>query len=230
MKKLFSEEHLDQYLEYFSIPKKKFQNNRIVLAALFFFVGVLLATQSTRAIILIPIFMFFGYKMPYFSLANKKKKSDILKNFAFPKFIDTFLTLLDTQGNVYNTLKATVPHIKDPLSSKLQKMVEDIETGEDRRQPYIEFAQYVGSPEAFTTMDKLYQFDTEGIRKESLNTLESHIRNLNENKTKEVIDKEIRKTERFGFPPLIFAVIFVLSFMGIQFYYYGTTMSNYLNY
>src|SRR5690625_6360346 len=71
--------------------------------------------------------LFRSYKIPYIDLIRKKRRDNIIKKFMFPTFLRYFISLLDTQGNVYQTLRATVPYLSEPIKTEVIKMVVKLE-------------------------------------------------------------------------------------------------------
>src|SRR5690625_768134 len=201
---LVKEKYLNAYLEYFDRDKKQFTFYRIIYGSVLFFIfatGVLLL-QEYLWFLVTPIAFFIGYKMPYWSLISSKKKSDLTVSFLFPQFLQSFMALLQSSGNIYQTLKVTTDYINDPLKSELEKLVNNIEEG-NHRDDYMAFANFIGTNEAYMIMDMIYQFSEFGVKKEAINELESYVQSLQENKVNELIERKMLSVEKYGYTPKI---------------------------
>lgn len=223
---LLFEKDLDTYLEYFNKKKKNYTIFKWSLALLVFFIYALgaLFVKKYWLLILAPLFSFIAYRYPYFQMVMQKKRSDLLKSYLFPEFLRYFISLIHSSGNVYLTLKATIPYLKEPLRTEVQKLVKKIEVKNDRK-AYMEFADYIGSSEANLIMSMIYEFTEMGIKKETLAELSSYIDKLHENKTNELIDKKVRSMDIYSFPSVLLAAFFILGFAGTILVYYWTGIS-----
>ncbi|GAA2776160.1 hypothetical protein GCM10010451_68710 [Streptomyces virens] len=127
-----------------------------------------------------------------------------------------FISLLSTQGNVYQTLKATIPYIHEPMKSKLEKLVEDLDRQNiNNREAFLEFAESIGSSEAFMIMEMIFEFHEEGINKEDVQELENTINNLQQNKINELIEYKVNQMGKHANPILVYGLIFIFLFTGI---------------
>lgn len=226
MKELFIEKSLDFYLKFLNVDKKKFWAFRILLGAGLFLSMFLIFIMLKNPLFLIaaPILSYIGYKLPYFQIVGKKDQVDIVNSFLFPNFLRTFLSLLATQGNVYQTLLASVSYTEDPLKSELEKFVNKIEK-KNNRQSYLDFAAYIGSNEAFLIMSMIYEFSTVGTNKDMMTELERYIGSIQQNKTRELKEEKVRRIERHSNLPLISVVGLVLVFSLSLLYFYTANIS-----
>lgn len=172
---LFSEKYRDNYLEYFKISKKEFFKKRIITTSALLILHFIIMAKFYNHWLLIatPVVAYFGYKIPYYDLLKLKKHDDIIKEHMFPTFLRYFAVLIDTQGNVYQTIKATIPYMEEPLRSELVKLVKKLDSPDYKNHDaFMEFAEFVGSSESSMIMNVIYQFHEEGVKKAELHELE----------------------------------------------------------
>ncbi|MFD2658477.1 type II secretion system F family protein [Gracilibacillus thailandensis] len=206
------------YYSHFHIDEKKFFNKRLMMALAFFLIYavIIFRTGNVWLIAGVPIVMFIGFKIPYLELVSKKNQHDIIIQYEFPTFLRYFISLLSTQGNVYQTLKATIPYIHEPMKSKLEKLVEDLDRQNiNNREAFLEFAESIGSSEAFMIMEMIFEFHEEGINKEDVQELENTINNLQQNKINELIEYKVNQMGKHANPILVYGLIFIFLFTGI---------------
>lgn len=218
MTEILFEKNRELYYAHFHIDERKFFKKRLSTSLVFllFYVAVILSYKNIWLIAGIPIVMLIGFKLPYADLVSRKSKHDIIKQYEFPAFLRYFISLLNTQGNVYQTLKATIPYIHDPLRTELKKLVKNLEEHNvDNRDAFIEFAESVGSSEAYMIMEMIFEFHEEGINKEDVRELESTINSLQENKVNELIEYKVGKMTRHADPILVYGLVFIFLFTGM---------------
>lgn len=227
VKELLFETNLNSYLNYFKLEKKSFNSFRWILALFLFFMPILAGLflpghyshYKVLLIVLAPVVGFLGFKMSYIDLLLKKKNDQLLIEYAFPQFLRYFISLIQVKGNVYQALIATVPYIEEPLKSQVELLTKRIASG-NKREAYMDFADFINTSEASMIMSIIYDFSEDGIKSESLQALEQYIFNMYNNKMNELIDKKVNKMENYSKYPLIFSVLFVLSFVAVLFYHY----------
>lgn len=226
-----NEKDLDIYLQYFGKNRKKFMRFRYLYGFLFFLIGAMIAILINHyfAYLLLPILAFIGYKFPYVQLILNKRKKDLINSYIFPQFLQSFIALLNSSGNVYQTLVASIDYTNEPLKTELKKLVARIEKSNDR-DDYLAFANYVDTSEAFMIMDMIYQFSEFGIRKESLKELESYILSLQENKMEELIARKMQEMEKLGFIPIFISLFLVGGFAVVLFLHYMSDVMNSINF
>lgn len=221
IREFFKEDYLDTYLEYFNSDKKGFRITRIIYGLVFFLIFSLgfVLLKKYGLLLFTPLAFYLGYKLPYFALLKRKKQEELVVSFLFPQFLQSFMGLLSSSGNVYQTLKATVEYVNEPLKCELEKLVKNIEK-DNKREYYIFFAEFVGTNEAYIIMDMIYQFSEFGVKKESLESLRDHIQGLNENKVNELIEEKMLSGEKYGYMSIFIALIMILGYAGAIFLYY----------
>lgn len=231
IKDLLQEKNLDLYLDYFKQSKKNYMTLKWTFTVLFFILystGVMF-TQRYVFFLGLPVVVLFVNKYFYFNFVLRKKQSDLLKTYLFPEFLRYFRCLLGTSGNVYTTLQATVPYVKEPLKTELRVLIQKLER-KNERNPYMEFADVIGSSDANMVMSMIYEFAEFGICKEAIQELEQFIEKLHENKTNELIKKKVHQMDIYSVPSLLLAVFFVFSFAGVLFVYYMSQVTGMLTF
>lgn len=225
------EKDLDIYLQYFGKSRKKFMQFRYLYGFLFFLIGAMVALLFNHYLtyILLPIIAFVGYKVPYVQLILNKRKQDLINSYLFPQFLQSFLALLTSSGNVYQTLVASIDYTSEPLKTELKKLVARIEQS-NNRDDYLAFADYVGTSEAFMIMDMIYQFSEFGVRKDSLEELERYIYDLQENKIDELIQRKMLEMDKLGFIPIFISLFLVGGFAVILFMHYMNDVMSAVNF
>ncbi|GIN75115.1 flagellar assembly protein FlaJ [Bacillus licheniformis] len=228
---ILKEKHLNLYLNYFGKTRKSYEINKWLITFLVFFIYSMIVIFLKQFLIFLalPVVLLAANKFAYINLVARKKKDDLLKTYLFPEFLRCFICLLGVSGNVYSTLKATVPYVKEPLKAELQKLITNIERDNDRRH-YIEFANSIGNSEASMVMSMIHEFSEFGIQKDALQQLEQFIERLQENKTNELIERKVREMDKYSVPPVVLSVLFVLSFAVALFVYYMSQIQGSLNF
>lgn len=224
---LWKESYLDAYLDYFKKTKKEFKVTRLIYGSILFLIFAMgfLIMGEYLYLLFTPIAFFVGFKLPYYNLMSTKKKDDLIISFLFPQFLQSFMALLASSGNVYQTLKLTATYVNDPLKSQLEKLVANIEK-DNKREYYLEFAEFVDNNEAYMIMDMIYQFSEYGVKKETLEDLRSYIQGLDENKVNELIEKKVLSAEKYGYVGIFIGMFFVMGYAGTIFAYYLQDVMN----
>lgn len=227
---LIKEERLNDLLEFFAKDRKDFKKTRLIFGILFLILGFFIFFLHPKIpFLLIPLIGFaIGYKYPYYSLMSKKQRHDMLNSYLFPEFVQSFIALIPTSGNVYQTLLATYPYTKEPLKSRLATLIEKLQK-ENKREYYLEFADTLNSSEAYMVMDMIYQFSEYGVKKESLKELQNYMEEIHKNRIDEIINKKMAKMENLGYFPILITMIFVLGFTVIIFLHYWGQVSGSLS-
>lgn len=215
MNELLRETTRDEYLEYFSIDKHKFKRKRITTAFIYALLALalLLVTEKNLFIVLVPILGFLGYKMPFINLLAKKDQDALVREHSFPTFLSFFIVLISSHNNVYSALKATEEHINSPLKEELQKLIDALETSQDRREAYMRFANFIGKSTAVSAMDVIYQCDVDGVSRDALHDLEDLNDKLSANVRAMKLEKEANSIQKYGTPALALALGFVMIFV-----------------
>lgn len=214
------ENEKDMYFGYLQINPKKFTTRRIqyaIILALVLLFGYIMFEQVLMLIAL-PIAGYIGWKLPYIELKRSKSYQDILISYAFPRFLTYFICLIDTKGNVYQTLKATLPYLQSTIKIQVEKLIKAMEDNpENSRDAFVKFAEYIGTGEANMIMNTIYEFTETGISKDDLKELESMISSIEANKNRELIDYKVNESTRYAFIPIVASVIFIFGFVVIIF-------------
>lgn len=227
---LLKESLLDAHLDFFRKPKKKFFIQRILYGVIvsMLFAMIIMVLKTPIWLIATPATFYLGWKFAYFKLLYTKNNIDVKNSFLFPQFLQSFIALLPSSGNVYQTLKTTVNYTPDPLDKELVKLIKKIEQGNDRN-AYLEFAEYIGSSEAYMVMNMIYQFSEQGVEKESIQELERYIQNLKENKVDELIQYKMNASDKFGLFPILISLFLVGGFAAVIFLHYMRDVTDALN-
>ncbi|MFZ7947183.1 MULTISPECIES: hypothetical protein [Bacillaceae] len=214
---LINESRLNEHLAYFKKEKKDFMKVRIIYGLLLTLIGAMVIYRMGNLLyfIAVPFLFVLAFKYPYYNLVKNKKRIDNDNSYLFPDFLGSFIGLIPSSGNVYQTLVATMPYTKDPLRTGLEELIAKIED-DNRREHYMDFADYIGTSEAYMVMDMIYQFSEFGIKKEPLKELERFVMDLEANKQNEVIAKKINDMEFLGFIPIFISMYLVIGFLVIM--------------
>lgn len=231
LNEILKEENINAYLKYFSLDSKKYSFYKIFYTVIFLIIYSLitLIVENNLLFLGLPIVLFIGFKFPYIRLIMQKKKQDLIVSYLFPEFLQSFMALLTSSGNIYKALIASIPYTEDPIKSKLEKLVKNLQKSNDREH-YMEFAKFIGSNEAIMIMDMIYQFSERGIKREAFLELENYIQSIVENKTNELIQKKINNMFVFGFIPTVMSIVFTLGLSGILLVYYISKINGALNF
>ncbi|MGE7924696.1 hypothetical protein ACQKND_16155 [Viridibacillus arvi] len=222
MDTLFKETDKEYLIQYFKIPRKKFRNRRLLFA---FIIGFMLLAlgfrQNSLLYLAVPVGVFIGYKIPYYEMRKMKSMQDVIKQLMFPSFVRHFVSLIDTQGNVYQTLLKTTEYVKEPIKEQLEVLVSKLGVSDQQnREAFMEFAYFINSSEAVMIMSMIYEFDKEGIQKEGLKELEDILSELQENKVEEMLNMKTSSMGKFATPVIVYTIAFVLLFTSITFFTY----------
>lgn len=219
---LLFEQNRNMYLEYFKLTNKDLFMRRLkVMIVMAFLFGVIIYSYNDSNLIwlLLPVLLFIGYKIPYYELMRIKSREDIIREMMFPTFLRYFVSLVGTQGNVYQTLRAIVRYIEDPLKTELVKLIKKLDDKNyENYQAYMDFADFIGSSEAYMIMGVIQRFDEEGINKKELQELELMVKNLQENKVNEAIERKVHSLEKHADPILVYGLTYIITFTLIVFF------------
>lgn len=232
IRELLTEHLRDVHLAFFQLPKKQFMIKRFLNSSLFsLFLCIIISLTKAEVIwyLGLPIAFFVGWKLPYLRLLMEKNTADVKNAFLFLPFSNSFMVLLpNVNGNVYQALKLTLPYTAAPLDKKLKELIEKIEKG-NNRQDYLDFAKYIGSPEAYMIMNMIYQFSEQGIQKESIQTLQRYIQNMQENKVDQLIETKMDTSFKISFLPVLLSLFIVGAFIVLIFAHYFKTIADALD-
>ncbi|MEC1177271.1 hypothetical protein P9B03_02140 [Metasolibacillus meyeri] len=232
IRELLTEQLREVHLSFFHLPKKRFMTQRWLysfLLSLLFCMGISITQAEVIWYLGLPTAFFIGWKTPYLRLLMEKNTVDVKNAFLFLPFSQSFMVLLPSvNGNVYQALKLTVPYTAAPLDKKLKELIEKIEKG-NNRQDYLDFAKYIGSPEAYMIMNMIYQFSEQGIQKESIQTLQRYIQNIQENKVDQLIETKMDTSFKISFLPVLLSLFIVGAFIVLIFAHYFKTIADALD-
>ncbi|MEN1969695.1 hypothetical protein WMZ97_16655 [Lentibacillus sp. N15] len=223
MMEFLTEKSRDVYLDYYRISNKAFIKRRILTTLVMIILSILLLMLyfNVWVVVVAPFIVIFGYKLPYLELIRMKSRDDLIKQHMFPMFLRYFVALIGTQGNVYQTLKATIPYMEDPLRSELIELVKKMDAvNVQDYDAFVEFGDFIGSPEAHMIMNMIHQFNEEGINKDDLKELERTVKELQENKMNEIIEYKAMAVDKHANPVLLYAIGYIISFTVILFVAY----------
>lgn len=213
MIELLLEKNKSMYLEYFKMTKKEFLKVRlkyIVFVMISYFI-VLFLYFNLKLLMIAPLVLFFGYKLPYYNLTELKKKEDLIRQYVFPKFLTTFINLIGKEGNVYKTLVATTNYMEGTFKEKLEELIYDIDQNRiSSRDAFMKFAQYIGTPEANNAMSTIHSFDESGINKKDLEDFENLIMKMQEERKEEAIERKVSLMFHLHSNPIMIYVIFYI--------------------
>lgn len=215
MNEVLTEKNKEFYFDYFQINPKKFLGKRILLATMFTFLYIFFLTFTDNILLYlgVPIVALIGYKIPYLEIVNQKERSSIVVQYSFPTFLRYFISLLDTQGNVYRTLKATIPYVNNPLKAEIEKLIDKMEESNvNTRDAFMEFAEFIGTSEARMIMGMIYEFNEEGINKQDIKELENTVEQMQENKTNELIEYSVNRMDKHANPILVYSLAYIFVF------------------
>jgi len=204
-----------EYLDFIQISKSTFVKTRF----LFTLIGVLLLGGmgwyifeefSIFVYIFAAVGALVGFKYPYLKLGRMKKITEKKLEMLFSDFLEAYVIIQPTKKNNLNIFQASLPFIKEPLHSGVEKLTKRIGVEGDKREIYMEFAEYVNTPDAYTFMDQFYKFSVDGYKDEALTKLINHIRKTQENRMSFVIKNKTDFMENMGIFPLLCGTVFII--------------------
>lgn len=219
---LLREEQLPYILAYYKKDQKHFTKSRKIGMLLYAFLALIVLLFFGKLVsmwYIVPLAALIGYKLPYIKLISKKNKDDHINAYLFPRFISSYIALIGSTQNPYDTLKLTVPYIKGELQDKVIQLIEGIDR-DGSRDHFIAVADYVNTTEAYMVMDRLYTFQTHGVDEDALKELEQHIAEIQNNRMDDLIKVKMTRMESVGLMPLFISMVFVIGFAGILMIYY----------
>lgn len=218
---LIREARLKDTLKYYKKESSNFLKVRLIFAIAYMLLASMFIVYMQRYdLFYIPIIaLIVGYKIPYYNLLSKRKKDDFLNSYLFPEFLQSFDALLPISGNVYQTFVGVLPYTREPLKGRLEDLIVKIEQG-NKREDYLEFAEYIGTGESYMIMDMIYQFSEYGVKKEALKELREYISEIQKNKVDEMIERKMSSMEYLGYIPIFISLFTVIGFAGVLFMYY----------
>lgn len=122
MNELFFEKNRKKYLDYFSIDSRRFMRKRALFAVLLTvtFIALFFILEMKWLLWISLGAPVVGYKIPYYEVLKNIGKDSYIKEYAFPTFLRYFISLISTQGNVYQTLIETEKYTPLPIKKECQ--------------------------------------------------------------------------------------------------------------
>ena len=215
MKELLAETHLEAYLDYFRIDKKKYQMQKLLFAIGLGFLGVLAFAifKHPLFLALVVILGVVGFKLPYMNLISMMRYENLKREILFPQFLRTFMALLSSQGNPYQTLVKATEYMKDPIKSDLEELIKEIEVDNDLKH-YVAFADKIGTSDAQMVMSMIYSFTKSGIIMEELEELERTIETMKVTRMKDMVARKSNKQETYANYIVILSIFYILCYVG----------------
>ena len=203
--------------EFFNVDQKQFKIKRILNVIIFsmiaFFILKVMGKDGLNYLFIV-LGGLIGYKLPYYKYVKEESITKERNRALFTDFIQSFIALSGSTGNVYSCLKACVPYTDEPLKFGLLRLIKNLEDDAiDNRNAYLEFAHYIDSSEAIVIMDMIYQFDEFGKKKETLKELESYATELLQNSVEQVIEKKSNSMDSLGLLPLLAGIFMSVGFV-----------------
>jgi len=231
MKEIITESKREYYFTRLYIDVELFKRQRLTYMAIFGALGVLISLLLTivgglgiLGILLglfLTIFMgYIGYKWKYKELMDLAKLQDAKVGLIFPEFLQVYIGMLEVNptGGVLNAMKMSIPYIKNPVKSRVIRLVYAISADgstHNVRLALQEFGQYVGSIDAIRILDMIYMMYVDGIDNRTLDMASERIEELNRNSINVYVEKKKKALNLRGVPALIIGVVFVFGFVGI---------------
>ncbi|MED4077620.1 hypothetical protein P4645_15500 [Lysinibacillus fusiformis] len=209
------ERRRNEYLNFVQLSKSEFIKTRLIftLVAAVFFGGMgwyFLNGFTIIVYLIAAVGALAGYKYPYLKLGGMKKTTEEKLDLLFSDFLQAYAILQPTKENNMNVFQASLPFVQEPLHSGVERLADRIRVEGDKREIYMEFAEYVNTPDAYTFMDQFYKFSVEGYKDEALTKLLNHVREIQKNRMAFVIKKKFNSMENFGLLPLLCGTVFIL--------------------
>lgn len=214
------ERRKSEYLQFVNMTSKDLLRVRLLFVIMFLMMGMgltmfILKDLNQLQQYGIPVLAaFLGFKFPYFKLMKDKKAMEEKVAGLFPEFLQAFSTAELTNKIMFQTLKASVPFTPQPIKARLVHLLEQIDENGDKREYYMEFAQFINTPDAYIIMDQIYKFSVQGYKEETMEKLRNNILEIQKNNMEFVINKKTETMDSFGIIPLLATMIFIVIFAG----------------
>lgn len=231
MKELITESKREYYYTRLYIDEEVFNKQRlmysITLGALGFLISLVIMLIGDMGILGLFLLLFItgfmayvGYKWKYKELMDLARQQDNKVGMIFPEFLQVFIGMLEVNpsGGVMNALKMTIPYIKNPVKSRVIRLVYAITAdGSTRnvREALQEFGQYVGSVDAIRILDMIYTMYVDGVDPRTLDLAAEKVEELNRNSVDSFVEKKKKSLNMKSIPALIIGIGFVFGFVGV---------------
>lgn len=237
MKELITESKREYYYTRLYIDEELFRKQRQQSALLWGAIGLLIALVLMivgglgilgflLGILIVVALTYVGYKIKYKELIDLANQQDSRVGLIFPEFLQVFIGMLEVNpsGGVYQALKLSIPYIKNPVKSRVIRLVfaisEDGSTQNVRR-ALQEFGQYVGSVDAISVLDIVYTMYVDGVDPRTLDMAAQKIEELNRNTVDSYVEAKKYALQMKSLPALVLGVAFIFVFVaivGIQYF------------
>lgn len=237
MKEIITESKREYYYTRLYIDEELFRKQRQQSALLWGAIGLLIALVLMivgglgilgflLGILIVVALTYIGYKIKYKELIDLANQQDSRVGLIFPEFLQVFIGMLEVNpsGGVYQALKLSIPYIKNPVKSRVIRLVfaisEDGSTQNVRR-ALQEFGQYVGSVDAISVLDIVYTMYVDGVDPRTLDMAAQKIEELNRNTVDSYVEAKKYALQMKSLPALVLGVAFIFVFVaivGIQYF------------
>lgn len=231
MKELITESKREYYYTRLYIDEELFRKQRQQSALLWGAIGLLIALVLMivgglgilgflLGILIVVALTYVGYKIKYKELIDLANQQDSRVGLIFPEFLQVFIGMLEVNpsGGVYQALKLSIPYIKNPVKSRVIRLVfaisEDGSTQNVRR-ALQEFGQYVGSVDAISVLDIVYTMYVDGVDPRTLDMAAQKIEELNRNTVDSYVEAKKYALQMKSLPALVLGVAFIFVFVAI---------------
>lgn len=231
MKELITESKREYYYTRLYIDEELFRKQRQQSALLWGAIGLLIALVLMivgglgilgflLGILIVVALTYIGYKIKYKELIDLANQQDSRVGLIFPEFLQVFIGMLEVNpsGGVYQALKLSIPYIKNPVKSRVIRLVfaisEDGSTQNVRR-ALQEFGQYVGSVDAISVLDIVYTMYVDGVDPRTLDMAAQKIEELNRNTVDSYVEAKKYALQMKSLPALVLGVAFIFVFVAI---------------
>lgn len=231
MKEIITESRRDYYFTRLFIDAELFKKQRRTSALIWGVLGLLigLAIALVGQIGVLGIFLalflmgasgYFGYKLKYKNLIDLASQQDARVGLIFPEFLQVFIGMLEVNpsGGVLSALKSSIPYIKNPVKSRVIRLVYNISADgspPNVRRALQDFGQYVGTVDAVRILDIVYTMYYDGVDMRTLDMASDKIEELNRNTINNYVDMKKNSMNMKSLPALVLGVVFIFVFVGI---------------
>ena len=231
MKEIITESKREYYYTRLYIDEELFKRQRQFNTVVWAMVGAMLAIVLVLisglgilgvflGLFVIGVFGYMGYKMKYKELMDLAKSQDARVGVIFPEFLQVFIGMLEVSpsGGVLKALKLSIPYIKNPVKSRVIRLVfaisADGSTANVRRALQT-FGQYVGTIDAVRILDIIYTMYVDGVDSRTLDIASEKIEDLNRNTINAFVEKKKRSLFMKSLPAIILGVALIFVFVAI---------------
>lgn len=231
MKELITESKREYYYTRLYIDQEVFKKQRIMstvtLGALGLLISLVIMVVGKAGVLglFLALFMtglmaYIGYKLKYKELMDLAKQQDNKVVMSFPEFLQVFIGMIEVNpsGGVMNALKMSIPYIKNPVKSRVIRLVYAITADgstQNVRVALQEFGQYVGSVDAIRILDMIYTMYVDGVDPRTLDIAAEKIEELNRNSINSFVEKKKKSLNLKSMPALLMGIGFVFGFVGV---------------